>query len=44
MKNLRRLSPLECVGSSKINGMSNNRGMEADIVVAILKPFAALLA
>jgi hypothetical protein len=44
MKNTRRSSALECVGSSKRNGMSNNRGMEADMIVAILKPFAALQA
>ena len=35
---------MECVGSSKRNGMSNNKGMEADMIVAILKPFAALQA
>ena len=44
MKNIRRSSPVECVSSSKRNGMSNNRGMDEDMIVAILKPFAALQA
>ena len=44
MKNIRRSSPVECVGSSKRNGMSNNKGREEDMIVAILKPFAALQA
>lgn len=44
MKNIRRSSPVECVGSSKRNGMSNNRGMDEDTIVAILNLFAALLA
>lgn len=44
MKNIRRSSPVECVGSSKRNGMSNNKGMDEDTIVAVLKPFAALLA
>ena len=41
MKNTRRSSPLECVGSSKRNGMSNNKGRDEDMIVAILKPLAA---
>ena len=44
MKNLRRSSPVECVGSSKRNGMSKIRGRDSDMIVAILKPFAALQA
>ena len=44
MKNTRRSSPVECVGSSKMNGMSEIRGRESDMIVAILKPFAALQA
>ncbi len=44
MKNIRRSSPVECVGSSKRNGMSNNKGMDEDTIVAILNLFAALLA
>ena len=35
---------MECVSSSKRNGMSNNRGMDEDMIVAVLKPFAALQA
>ena len=44
MKKIRRSSPVECVGSSKRNGMSNNKGMDEDTIVAILNLFAALLA
>ena len=41
MKNTRRSSPVECVGSSKRNGMSNSRGRVADVIVVILNPLAA---
>ena len=41
MKNTRRSSPVECVGSSKRNGMSNNKGRDEDMIVAILNPLAA---
>ena len=42
IRNIRKSSAVECVGSLKRKGNSNRKGMDTDIIAAILKPLAAL--